>query len=322
MIKKVLVVGGAGYIGGCVTDNLLKNKIPFTVYDNLTYESKYLKPVDFIFGDVRDYKKLKKILPLYSHIIWLVAITGESASEVNKKLTKDINQTSVFWISKNFPGKIIFTSTCAVYQENKDPVTEKSPTKPTSLYAKTKLEAEKYLRKNKALIFRLGTAYGLGDFYSRIRMDISVNYMSMSAVKDNQLIVKEKDKKRGFIHVHDIGKILVDNLNNTYNGIVNLTTENSTFKDLALMIQKETGCKITFKDSGTSYNHGYFVDIKKGLEMRIFTMEKMHKLIDGFNEIKNLVLSGKVKDFDDDLYFTDRYLNLILNKEEKSYSKS
>ena len=60
-IKKVLVVGGAGYIGGGITDILLKRKISFTVYDNLLYEYQYLKPVEFIYGDIRDTKKLAEI---------------------------------------------------------------------------------------------------------------------------------------------------------------------------------------------------------------------------------------------------------------------
>ena len=81
-IKKVLVVGGAGYIGGGVTDILLKRGIPFTVYDNLLYEYQYLKPVEFIYGDIRDTKKLAKILPEFSHIIWLAAIVGDAACQM------------------------------------------------------------------------------------------------------------------------------------------------------------------------------------------------------------------------------------------------
>ena len=61
---RVLVVGGAGYIGGAVTDLLMAKNIPFSVYDALVYEHQYLKPVDFIYGDVRDYKKLKQVLQI------------------------------------------------------------------------------------------------------------------------------------------------------------------------------------------------------------------------------------------------------------------
>ena len=73
---KILVVGGAGYVGGAVTDILTKNNLDFTVYDNLLYESQYLKKCNFIFGDVRDYKKLNKILPDFDCVIWIAALVG------------------------------------------------------------------------------------------------------------------------------------------------------------------------------------------------------------------------------------------------------
>ncbi len=97
MIKRVLVVGGAGYIGGSVTDSLLSKKIPFTVYDNLTYENHYLKPVDFIFGDVRDTKKLSSILTNYSHVLWLAAIVGDGACALAPHVTKAVNQDAIGW---------------------------------------------------------------------------------------------------------------------------------------------------------------------------------------------------------------------------------
>src|SRR5260221_403050 len=106
MNKGVLVVGGAGYIGGSVTDELLKRKIPFSVYDNLTYEQQYLKPVDFIFGDIRDTEKLKKFLPNYSHIIWLAALVGDGACAIKPLLTKVINQDSLEWLADNYSGRI------------------------------------------------------------------------------------------------------------------------------------------------------------------------------------------------------------------------
>jgi len=69
MGKKVLVVGGAGYIGGALVDRLVKSRIDFTVYDNLLYENRYLKPVNFIYGDVRDTKKISKIINDYDTVV-------------------------------------------------------------------------------------------------------------------------------------------------------------------------------------------------------------------------------------------------------------
>lgn len=164
---RVLVVGGA------VTDSLLQAGIDFTVYDNLLYENQYLKPVDFIFGDVRDTAKLIKLLPNFTHVIWLAAIVGDGACQINPPLTVAVNQESVRWLSDNYDGRIIFLSTCSVYGQNDTWLDEDSELKPLSLYAQTKMEAEKYLTGKNALIFRLGTAYGLSDIYSRIRLDLA-----------------------------------------------------------------------------------------------------------------------------------------------------
>ena len=74
---RILVVGGAGYVGGAVTDILLKKNFNFTVYDNLLYESEYLKNCDFIYGDVRDYKKINNLLKNYDCVIWIAALVGD-----------------------------------------------------------------------------------------------------------------------------------------------------------------------------------------------------------------------------------------------------
>src|SRR3989338_9116543 len=125
MIKKGLVVGGACYIGGSVTDCLMAEKIPFAVYDNLTFENHYLKPADFVYGDIRDPAKLGELLLGVSHVIWLAALVGDGACEIKPELAKEINQNSVAWLAENFRGRILFTSTCSVYGANLKPVTEK-----------------------------------------------------------------------------------------------------------------------------------------------------------------------------------------------------
>src|SRR3989344_7994571 len=115
---RVLGVRGSGYIGGAVTDILKKKNIDFTVYDALLYEQHYMKPVDFVSGDVRDTKKLKKHLGKYTHVIWLAAIVGDPACKVRPELTISVNRDAVKTLAKNFKGRIVFLSTCSVYGEN------------------------------------------------------------------------------------------------------------------------------------------------------------------------------------------------------------
>ena len=82
----ILVVGGAGYVGGGIVD-LLSSKHNVTVYDSLIYENSYRKSVDFIYGDIRDYQKLNPILKKFDAVIWLAALVGDGACSINPVLT-------------------------------------------------------------------------------------------------------------------------------------------------------------------------------------------------------------------------------------------
>ena len=94
-MQKILVVGGAGYIGGHMTDLLKSLNYDVCVYDSLVYESRYLKDVYFINGDIRDKSKLRRVLPKYDVVIWLAALVGDGACAVNPILTNEINYETV-----------------------------------------------------------------------------------------------------------------------------------------------------------------------------------------------------------------------------------
>lgn len=316
MIKKVLVVGGAGYVGGCITDELIKRKIPFTVYDNLTYEERYLKDLDFIFGDIRDRGKLKKLFPRYSHVIWLAAIVGDGAGAIDPNLTYEINFKCTLWLARNFKGRILFPSTCAVYGFNEKVVNEGSSLNPLSDYAKSKVKAEKALKYNNCLIFRIGTAFGLGDGHSRIRMDLGVNLMSVKAATKGELVVFGGKQWRPFVHVKEIAKAFVDNLDNTAKGIYNLTMQNLRLIDVAKEIKKQTGCKIELKtqDSPGSYN----TDPTRGIKNKLFTERPKYDISYGVSEMIALANFRKVRNFDDDRFSNEKYLRKII-KEYKKY---
>jgi nucleoside-diphosphate-sugar epimerase len=308
MIKKVLVVGGAGYIGGAVTDFLLERGIKFTVYDNLTYENHYLKPGEFIYGDVRDKNKLKKTLKRFSHVIWLAAIVGDGASQINPILTRDVNENSVRFMSQNYNGRIIFTSTCSVYGATKDISSETSKTNPLSLYAETKLSAEKILLKKNALIFRLGTAFGISDSYSRIRMDLALNYMTMNAIKKRELTVFGGNQWRPFIHVRDIARFIVDNLDTKHKGIYNLSTQNSTIFNLAKIIKKNTQCKILKSHEKFQDQRSYHVNLDKAKKAGILDGKEILSLDFGVKEIKDLVNSKRVRNLNFEAYSNEQAL--------------
>ena len=182
-MKRVLVVGGAGYIGGWLTDKLIEAGYETRVYDLLLYEERFLKDVDFIAGDVLDQERLRPHLDWAEAVVWLAALVGDPACALNPGVTQKINVDTIDWLCRTFEGRIVFPSTCSVYGANDQEVDESSATDPFSLYAQGKLEAESVImaKRPDSLIFRLATIAGVGDSYSRIRMDLVVNLLVMRA---------------------------------------------------------------------------------------------------------------------------------------------
>lgn len=305
---KVLVVGGAGYIGGAVTDALMKKRIPFTVYDSLLYEPHYLKNVDFVRGDVRDAELLKNTLVGYTHVIWLAAIVGDGACEVAPELTTAVNTDAVKWLAENFFGKVVFTSTCSVYGQHDGEVAEDGVTNPLSLYASTKLQAEKYLLdRGNALVFRLGTAFGISDTYSRPRMDLVANQMPVAALTKGELTLSGGDQWRPMIHVKDIANAIVSNLDRPVRGLYNLSAVNLQIQDLATACARITGCKIkTVSRGGDPRN--YRANTLRALRDGIFNPDTMHSIEDGIREFADLIRSGRIKSTENSLYFNVRHV--------------
>jgi nucleoside-diphosphate-sugar epimerase len=304
---KVLVVGGAGYIGGAVTELLLAEQIPFCVYDSLLYEAHYLKRVDFIRGDVRDTSKLCRLIKNFTHVIWLAAIVGDGACEVNPELTVDVNQRAVQWLATNYHGRIVFTSTCSVYGQDEDEVTEESRLLPLSLYAKTKAAAELFLRDENSLVFRLGTAFGVSDTYSRPRMDLALNYMTANALTKGELSVFGGTQWRPLVHVKDIAQAIVHNLERPVRGVYNLAAQNLQIKDLAAIIRRMTGCKVNFTEQKFQDDRNYHVSTRKALRDEIFNPHTMRMVEDGVREISEVVTLGRIKQTENDVYFNVRH---------------
>ena len=78
---KILIVGGAGYVGGYVTDLLIETNNEIIIYDNLLYEDQFQKNVNFVYGDVRDYKKIQKYFDWADTVVWMAALVGDGACQ-------------------------------------------------------------------------------------------------------------------------------------------------------------------------------------------------------------------------------------------------
>lgn len=252
----ILIPGGSGYIGGAITD-LLPNA---RVYDNLLYEHEYRKSNPFILGDIRDRKKLKEHLDWADAVIWLAGIVGDGACAHDPELTYEINTESVKWLSENFDGRIIFPSTCSVYGAQDGLLDESSPTNPLSVYASTKLKAEQYLKDKNAVIFRLGTVFGISDQFSRLRLDLVLNTMTAKAYSEGKLKVFGGEQYRPLIHVKTIAMKMVEALDSDQKGIHNLAESNYKISDIAQLVSRVTGAEIDIVDMKFEDSRNYRVN--------------------------------------------------------------
>ncbi|MDF1611214.1 NAD-dependent epimerase/dehydratase family protein [Stygiobacter electus] len=306
-MKNILIVGGAGYVGGAITDLIQQSNYNVRVYDALLYEDSFRKPVDFVYGDVREEEKLKQQLKWADAVVWLAAIVGDGACQINPNLTKAINQDSVAWLADNYDGRIVFMSTCSVYGAQDKELDETSPTNPLSLYAQTKLESEKYLKHKNAVIFRLGTLFGVGDLYSRIRLDLVVNILTVRAYIEGKISVFGGDQFRPLLHVKDVARAVLMNLESEHKGIFNLARQNVRISDLAYQVRMHfPDLLIETTDMPFQDTRNYRVSAKKANE--VFGFKSIHSIDEGIEELKYLVETKRIKDLKSPRYSNQAYL--------------
>lgn len=314
--KNVLLVGGSGYIGGLTCDYLIEAGMDVTVYDNLLYENRFLKNIPFINGDIRDTEKLYEVSKDFDVIVLMAALVGDPACSVNHTLTEEINYKSI----KDFcevvsPNKhLIFMSTCSVYGAQNGLLTEKSETNPLSSYASTKLKAEEYILEKGGTIFRLGTVFGLGDTYSRLRMDLVVNVLTMKAVKYGEITINGGEQWRPIIAVKDIARYVTEACIEEYEGIYVISKENVVIRELgervAAMIPntKINYTEISFQDA-----RNYKVDNSKAIST--FKYKPVVSVESEVNRMIKMFDEGRIHNPEDKVYHNGAYLT---NKKEEN----
>lgn len=219
---KILITGGAGYLGSVITKKFLDLGHKVTVIDNLVFNQisplqfTYNPNYNFIYGDVRNTRLLEKEVKAHDVIIPLAAIVGFPACKKDPQLAYDINYVQVTnlmdYLSPN--QLIIYPNTNSGYGIGKDDkfCTEESPLNPISVYGETKCAAEKkLLNYTSAVCFRLATVFGSSP---RMRTDLLVNEFVYKAMTDKYIVVFEKHFKRNFIHIQDVGNVFVYALEN------------------------------------------------------------------------------------------------------------
>lgn len=312
-MANVLVVGGAGYVGGALTDRLMGSDYKVRVYDSLVYEESYRKPVEFVLGDITDWNRLTPQLKWADVVVWLAALVGDGACAFDSDLTRKINEFSIKQLADRFNGRIIFMSTCSVYGAQDGLLDEKSPLNPLSLYAETKLNAEKFLQDKNAVIFRLGTLFGVGDCFSRIRLDLVVNILTVKACLYNKIGVFGGDQYRPLLHVKDTAEAIFKNIDSLHTGIFNLHSVNVRITDLADQMLKY------FPDLEVQRTQMKFQDsrnyrVTSDHAMKIFDFKPRYSIDDGITELKAIIEQGRIKNAGISRHSNQRFLKDYLDK--------
>ena len=276
MKNKVLITGGAGYLGSVLTQELLNHDYNVTVLDNLSYKQTSLLHVcndrnfNFIKGDVTDKALLQSLVYKADIIIPLAAIVGAPACDANKELATAIIFTQIKNIVDILTDdqKILMPNTNSQYGSSSEVITEDSPFNPLSHYAVTKCNAEDYIMKNThGICLRLATVFGASP---RMRTDLLVNDFVYKAMTDGVLVLFQSKFKRNYIHVRDIAQTFlycIENYEHIKGEVFNvgLSTANLNKLELATEIKKQFNSLVIIENEfSTDFdNRNYIVSNDK-----------------------------------------------------------
>jgi len=252
---KILITGGAGYIGNILTPHLLNTGCEVTILDNLIHrqhgilENTAYPHFQFVYGDVRDQDLYGKLISEHDAIINLAAYVGMPLCKRFPIEAKQVNQESAEFLASRVSKNqiVIYATTNSGYGlgEHRDGkaifCTEETPLRPISLYGETKSNAEKALMQtDNATSFRLATVMGVSR---KMRMDLLVNDFTWRAWHDRFIVLFEAHFLRNFIHVRDVATALAMPLTfpKMQGQVYNLgnTSANVNKMELCLAIKKQ-----------------------------------------------------------------------------------
>ena len=316
---RTLVIGGAGYIGSLLVRRLLYRGRAVRVLDRMDYGDDSLRSLfsnsrfELIDADLRDERALQRALEGVDSVVHLGAIVGDAACAFDERETVEVNVEAVKLLTRLAKRagvrRLAFASTCSVYGTSSETANEDSPTKPVSLYARTKVDAEEFLRRSqddllKPVILRIGTVFGWSP---RPRFDLVANLLTAKAFFGHEVAVFNGERWRPFVHVDDVARgfemVLDAPLSKVGGQLLNLGSlqANHRLSDVAEAIRAvRPQAKII--DRANDDARDYRVDFSR--IGRLLGFQPTVSLREGVAEVDRALSEGHVND-----YTTARYNN-------------
>lgn len=279
MKEKVLVIGGAGYLGVVLVERLLLLGYEVRILDSFIYGKKPVeqfrdnKNVEIIEGDIRNIESVSTSIKDMHSVILLAAVVGDPASKARPEQTVETNFLASQAIASacRLSGveKFVYASTCSVYGVGADELDENAALNPVSLYAKTKISSEESImgmqdNNFKPTIMRMSTLYG---YSPRMRFDLVVNTMTMTAYLEKQINVFGGNQWRPLLHTKDAANAYIKVLENEIarGKIYNVGSETQNYKiiEVGNMIRDSLGSVPLNTDNNSPDARDYRVSFKK-----------------------------------------------------------
>ncbi len=318
---KVLILGGAGFIGSVLCEYLKSRGDEVTVYDNLLYEkgTKIDAGCNFIHADVTNINDLLPAIDCHEAIVNLAAISNDPASDLAPSLTWEINyraNETIANLCRSTDKRVVYASSCSVYGfSSRGIFNELDKPNPVSLYARTKMLSEKFYLDSdvNGIILRLATVYG---YSKKPRFDLVVNTMIGNSFFEKKIVVNGGEQWRPVVHVRDVASAiyLALHIKSPKHRVFNVGSNDQNFKISQLGVKiAEYLPKVEFVQLYDNVDkRSYLVDfsrIKSELKFKCrFTIK------DAISELYKSFENGEIQDLGDDEYFRVKYLRNHINR--------